>query len=232
MIDPAELQRLYSKYGMDKVEEAIAYLSYRKADPLPKEEKKDCPTLYVFRHGQTVDNANYMFSGWRDPDITETGVQQAEVLSEKLKDKSIHMLIASDQQRAIKTMQIAMSKNPYAKELEIVKDPRIKEKSYGDYQGKSKLEMELEDPQKVLEIRRNYFEVSPNGESIEMVVKRVNEFLDEIIPLMKEHKINVAVSCHGNSIRGIRQRFEKLSNEETALIETPLGQDYAAYAIC
>lgn len=232
MIDPAELQRLYSKYGMDKVEEAIAYLSYRKADPLPKEEKEGCPTLYVFRHGQTVDNANYVFCGWRDPDLTETGVQQAEVLAEKFKDKSIHMLIASDQQRAIKTMQIAMSKNPYARELEITKDPRIKEKSYGDYQGKSKLEMELEDPEKVLEIRRNYFEVSPNGESIEMVVKRVNNFLDEILPLMKEHRINVAVSCHGNSIRGIRQRFEKLSNEETALIETPLGQDYAAYAIC
>ncbi len=232
MIDPAELQRLYVKYSKEKVEEALAYLSYRKADPLPKDEKTDCPTLYVFRHGQTVDNANYIFCGWRDPDLTESGIKQAEVLADKFKDKAIHMLISSDQQRAIKTMQLAMSKNPYAKELEIIKDPRIKEKSYGDYQGKSKLEMELEDPEKVLEIRRNYYEVSPNGESIEMVVKRVNEFLDEIIPMMKEHKINVAVSCHGNSIRGIRQRFENLTNEETAVIETPLGQDYAAYAIC
>jgi bisphosphoglycerate-dependent phosphoglycerate mutase len=48
---------------------------------------------------------------------------------------------------------------------------------------------------------------------------------------MTMYKMNVAVSCHGNSIRGFRQIFEGLSNEQTALIETPLGQDYAAYNI-
>jgi bisphosphoglycerate-dependent phosphoglycerate mutase len=45
------------------------------------------------------------------------------------------------------------------------------------------------------------------------------------------YKMNVAVSCHGNSIRGFRQVFENLTNEQTALIESPLAQDYAAYSI-
>jgi bisphosphoglycerate-dependent phosphoglycerate mutase len=41
----------------------------------------------------------------------------------------------------------------------------------------------------------------------------------------------VAVSAHGNSIRGFRKYFEHLTDEQTALVETPLGQDYAAYSI-
>ncbi|KKU57450.1 MAG: hypothetical protein UX79_C0011G0014 [candidate division WWE3 bacterium GW2011_GWB1_47_11] len=71
----------------------------------------------------------------------------------------------------------------------------------------------------------------PNGESIAMVVKRVGEFLDELLPFVKENKLNVAIACSGNSIRGIRKRFENLTDEETAAVETPLGQDYAAYRV-
>jgi bisphosphoglycerate-dependent phosphoglycerate mutase len=48
---------------------------------------------------------------------------------------------------------------------------------------------------------------------------------------MKEKKLNVAISCHGNSIRGFRKFFEKLSPEEVTKIETPLGSDYISYNI-
>jgi len=227
-----DLAPLYEKYGKETVDEAVKYLSYRTiSKDLPKDESEDFPILYVFRHGQTTDNADFIFSGWRDVDLTEKGIQQAEILSEKLKDKKIHMLIASDQVRAIRTMELAMSKNESAKELEIVKDPRIKERSYGDLQGESKLLLQLENPKLLLQYRRGYHNSPPNGESLEMVVKRVEDFLYDIIPKMKEFKINVAVSCHGNSIRGIRKHFENLTEEETEEIETPLGQDYAAYLI-
>jgi len=206
-------------------------LTYKNVQPLPKDENPDFPIMYVFRHGQTTDNADFIFSGWRDSDLTEKGIQQAEVLSDKLKDKKIHMLVASDQIRAIKTMQIAISKNEMARNLEIIKDPRIKERSYGDLQGQSKLLMQLEDPELLLKYRRGYTNMPPNGESLEMVVKRVYDFLQEIMPKMVSFKMNVAVSCHGNSIRGIRKYFEKLTDKQTEDIETPLGQDYAAYSI-
>lgn len=226
-----DIDLLYSKYPKDKVDKAIEYLSYHNAKELPKNEDLRYPILYVFRHGQTIDNADFVFSGWRDSDLTEKGKHQALILSEKLKDKKIHMLVASDQIRAIKTMEIAVSSNKNASSLEIHKDKRIKERCYGDLQGESKLEMHLTDPEKLLEYRRSYDIKPPNGESIEDVVKRVYEFIEEIIPLMKMYKMNVAVSCHGNSIRGFRKYFEHLTNEETALIETPLAQDYAAYPI-
>ena len=141
------------------------------------------------------------------------------------------MLISSPQKRAIETMKIAISKNPYAKKLEITTDERIKERSYGELQGKSKLLAQLENP-KLLETERRSFDyVLKGGESIEMVCKRVADFCDSIIPIIKETGVNVAISCHGNSIRGFRRYFENLSDEETASIETPLAQDYAAYII-
>jgi len=227
-IDP----KLYKKYSKQKIDEAVAYLSYKKGvEPLPKHESDTLPTLYVFRHGQTEDNANYIFSGWRDSPLTEKGREQARVLAEKLKDKKIDMLIASPQIRAIDTMKIAMSLNKYAKDKEIKTDERIKERSYGDFQGKGKLEIHLEDPERLKKIRRSFATKPPNGESVEMVCKRIADFCDGIVKLMKEKKINVAVSCHGNSIRGFRRYFEQLSDEETATIETPLGQDYEAYVI-
>ena len=227
MIDSA----LYQRYSKEEVDKAVAYLSYHQTKELPKNEDPNYPILYVFRHGQTVDNANFIFSGWRDSELTPTGVQQAQALAEKLKDKKIHMLVTSDQIRAIKTMELAVSLNDYAKKLEMHKDPRIKERSYGDLQGHSKLELQLENPKLLLTYRRSYNIKPPNGESIAEVVKRVGEFINEIIPLMKLYRMNVAVSCHGNSIRGFRQTFEHLSNEETALLESPLAQDYAAYSI-
>jgi len=227
MIDPA----IFAKYPKQKIDQAIAYLSYRDIKELPKDENPNFPILYVFRHGQTEDNANFLFSGWRDSDLTELGVKQAGVLADKLAHKKIGLLYSSDQIRAIKTIEIAVSKNESAKSLKIFQDPRIKERSYGDLQGTSKLVMQLENPTKLLEYRRSYFVQPPNGESIAQVVLRVKDFIEDLFLIMRAKKYNVAVSCHGNSIRGFRQYFEGLSNEETASLETPLGQDYLAYSV-
>lgn len=226
-----DLTAFYQKYPKEKVDEAVAYLSYYDAQPMPKDESPAYPILYVFRHGQTVDNAEFLFSGWRDPDLTELGVKQTQILTEKLKDKKIHMLVASDQKRSVKTMELAVSLNNTLKGMEIHQDARIKERCYGDLQGSSKLEIQLTNPRLLLEYRRSYDIKPPNGESIGDVIKRVKSFINEIVPLMKMYKMNVAISCHGNSIRGFRQVFESLTNQQTALVESPLGQDYAAYSI-
>ncbi len=226
-----ELPQLYEKYGKEKVDEAISFLTYQHTDPLPKEEPPNVPILYVFRHGESQDNLNLLFSGWRDVELTEQGKNGAELLAEKLKDKKIHMLISSDLKRTMQTMQIAMSKNPYAKGLKIIQDKRLRERSYGDWQGASKLVGYLEDPEAVEAVRRGWTQAPPKGESTEMVSRRVDEFLNEVIPQMRMNNINVAIACSGNSIRPIRRRFEGLTDDEAAKIETPLGKDYAAYPI-
>lgn len=222
---------LYAKYTDAQIKEAVAYLSYKDAQELPKFESDVFPTLYVFRHGQTEDNANFVFSGWHDSPLTDKGREQATTLAEKMKNKKISMLFSSPLIRAVDTMKIAMSLNDKAKELDITTDKRIMERNYGDYVGKSKLELQLENPDLAQRVRRSFDFVPPNGESLQMVCMRVADFCETIIPLMNKYHVNVAVSCHGNSIRGFRRFFEKLTDEETATIETPLAQDYAAYII-
>jgi len=225
------LAPFYEKYPKEKVNSAIEILTYRHTDPLPKDEDPDYPIMYVFRHGESEDNANFTFSGWRESPLTDKGRDQARVLTQKLKNKKIDMFISSPQIRATETMEIAMSLNKNFTNKEMILDERIKERSYGILQGTSKLEMYLEDPEKFHECRRSYTTKTKDGESLEEVVARVRDFCNEIIPLMKMHNVNVAVSCHGNSIRGFRNYFENLSPEQTSATETPLGQDYAAYTI-
>jgi broad specificity phosphatase PhoE len=221
----------FDKYTKEQIQEGIDFITYKKVVELPKNECPDKPILYVFRHGQTVDNANFIFSGWRDAELTDNGRKQAHVLAEKMKDKKIGMLIASDQIRAVDTMKLAMASNPFAVNLDIIKDKRLRERCYGDLQGTSKLVAYLKNPEQLKEERRSYTFLPPNGESIEIVCKRVYEVIEEILPKMHEFKINVAVSCHGNSIRGFRRYFEHLNDFDTAHVETPLAQDYAAYCI-
>jgi len=214
-----------------KEQEAKDLLNYKEVDELPKEESDDYPTLYIFRHGQTEDNRDFIFSGWRESKLTEEGKEQARVLADKLKNIRFNRLISSPQIRATETMEIAMSLNESAKNLGVETDERIKERSYGDFTGKSKLEIQLSNPEELKKIRRTYDYIPPNGESIEMVCKRVFEFCGEIVNQVRGTKQKIAISCHGNSMRGFRKYFEHLSEEETSKVESPLGQDYSAYVV-
>jgi broad specificity phosphatase PhoE len=226
-----DLTNYYNKYGQDIVNRAIEKLNYKEVTTMPKSEDPNYPILYIFRHGQSEDNAEMLFSGWRDAKLTEKGVEQALDLAKILEDKKIDYLISSDQIRAIDTMKHAMSLNHNAKNLEINTDKRIRERSYGDLQGTSKLELFLQDENLCNEYRRSYTKRANYGESLEDVIFRVKDFIEELIPMMKEKNLNVAISCHGNSIRGFRKYFENLSPEDVSKIETPLGSDYISYNI-
>jgi len=226
-----DLTALYNQYSKERVDKALELLTYKKVDPLPKDESDEYPTIYIFRHGQSEDNLKMIFSGWRDCSISKKGENQAKLLALQLKDKKINMLITSNQKRAVETMKIAISQNEYAQKLKIEQEPRIKERSYGLLEGYSKLELYLWNEKLLHAFRRGYNVTVPEGESLETVCARVAEFCDEIVPIIKDTNINVAISCHGNSIRGFRRYFENLGDEETAHLETPLGKDYAAYSL-
>ncbi len=226
-----DLNSFYTKYGKDTVDNALETLNYKKTTFMPKEEDSSLPTVYIFRHGQSEDNENYIFSGWRDAKLTLKGEKQALDLADKLKDKKIQMLISSPQVRAVQTMRLAMSKNPTATSLDIHTDFRIRERCYGELQGQSKLLLQLENPELLKEYRRSYTKKAQGGENLEEVILRVKNFCDEIVPMIKDNNINVAISCHGNSIRGFRKYFENLTVEEVCEMETPLAQDYLSYII-
>lgn len=184
--------------------------------------------IVVFRHGESVDNRNRVFSGWRDSPITDTGRAQALALAPKLKALPIDVVITSDQVRSQETAHLAFSLNPHVR---WESDWRIKERNYGALAGQSKEEWMRKDPERTALWRRGYDVAPPEGESLKMVETRVWPFLDELVERVRAQKINVALSAHGNSMRAIRRYFEHMGTEEEMTHENPLGTDYALYVV-
>lgn len=194
-----------------------------KATPAPGEN-----FVVAFRHGESEDNRRRIFSGWRDSALTETGKAQARALAPKLKDTKIDLAITSDLNRSKDTARLALAQNP---DVRFEEDWRIKERNYGDLMGKSKEDAMRLDPEKAILWRRSYDVAPPNGESIEMVERRVWPFLDELLARIRRDKLNVALSLHGNSMRAVRRYFEGMDIVDEMTHENPLGTDYALYAV-
>jgi 2,3-bisphosphoglycerate-dependent phosphoglycerate mutase len=47
-------------------------------------------TLVLVRHGQSEWNLKNLFTGWRDVDLTEVGIQEARAAGKKLKAQGLH----------------------------------------------------------------------------------------------------------------------------------------------
>src|SRR3989344_7305658 len=166
--------------------------------------------IFIFRHGQTQDNADRIFSGWRNPDLNEEGVRESQALRDKLKKERPTKAYSSDQIRCVHTLQIVLEPHP---EVEVFEDIRIRERDYGDLTGQSKVEWEKKDPQNYKLWHRSYDVAPPNGESIAMVEKRVIPFIEGLVKTLKPSDV-IFISASANSIRPMRKYFEKMTNEE------------------
>lgn len=171
--------------------------------------------IFIFRHGQTGDNIAKIFSGWRDVDLDESGIQEAEEIGERLKDEKVTKSYCSDLIRSKHTLEIVLKPHP---NTPITSDPRIKERDYGQLDGTSKTELKEKDPKDFQAWHRSYTVAPPGGESLEMVEKRVMPFLQELLAHLSPDDI-IFISAHGNSIRPMRKHFEHMSNEEMSTYE-------------
>ena len=174
--------------------------------------------FFVFRHAETTDNAQMIFSGWRDPILTPKGFLQAEEIAEQLKNEEISYAFTSHLKRARMTLEIVMKKHSY---VPIFVDDRLIERCYGLLQGKSKKQIATMKPEWFAEIHRGYETPPPEGESLKMVENRTLPFLTELKEWLRDKHGNVAISCHGNSMRPIRRVFEHLSLKQMLQIENP-----------
>lgn len=179
--------------------------------------------ILIIRHGQTTDNANKIFSGKRDVDLTESGIEEAEKIREKLQNENITKGYHSGQLRSIHTLDIVLRGHPNGN---IFEDNRIRERDYGDLTGESKTEWEKKDPQNFALWHRSYDVPPPGGESIKDVETRVLDFLQEEMPKWQKNDV-ILISAHGNSIRPMRKYFENLSNEQMCSYEYTPGQIFS-----
>lgn len=174
--------------------------------------------LFVFRHAETSDNSRGIFSGWRDPELTLKGLSQAEEIAEQLRREKIDYAFSSHLKRARKTLEIVLEKHPA---IPVLMDDRLIERCYGLLQGKSKRKVAEERPEWFAQIHRGYNFPPPDGESLSMVENRTLPFLLQLQEWLQHNPGNVAISCHGNSLRPIRRVFEHLSLRQMLQMENP-----------
>jgi 2,3-bisphosphoglycerate-dependent phosphoglycerate mutase len=172
----------------------------------------------VFRHAETTDNANAIFSGWRDPDLTPKGLLQAQEISEQLEHEQIDYAFTSHLKRARRTLEIVLEAHA---EVPVFVDDRLIERCYGLLQGRSKIKVSKDRPEWFAKVHRGYDFPPPEGESLKMVEKRTDPFVVQLQSWLQTNPGNIAISCHGNSLRPIRRVFEHLSLKQMLQLENP-----------
>lgn len=181
--------------------------------------------LVLVRHGQSEWNQRNLFTGWRDPDLTELGVAEAERAGQLLKSQGISFDVAfsSVLLRAKRTLSLILEELGQ-QDLETVCDQALNERDYGQLSGLNKDEARLKwGEDKVLLWRRSYDIPPPGGESLKDTAARVLPFYKtRIWPAVKSGK-NVVVTAHGNSIRALIMYLEELSAQQIIEREVATG---------
>jgi broad specificity phosphatase PhoE len=144
---------------------------------LVEEMEKLQVKLVVIRHGEGIHNTKGIMTSSKSPGIylTKTGIDQVYHAAQQLKEKGIEYIYVSPLYRTLQTAQILgeVLNIPYGK---MVVDERLREQSYGDYEGYTWVEYEkLFPPLDTLEA------AAINGESGLQVYERTQNFLYEIV---------------------------------------------------
>jgi 2,3-bisphosphoglycerate-dependent phosphoglycerate mutase len=181
--------------------------------------------LVLVRHGESQWNKLNLFTGWKDPDLSEKGVAEAHAAGRLLKSKGYKFDIAftSDLLRAQHTLDLMLEELGQVG-LETHKSQKLNERDYGDLSGLNKDEARAKWGENQVHIwRRSYDIAPPGGESLKDTAARVLPYYEaEIWPQVKAGR-NVLVAAHGNSLRALIMRLERLSGEEIVARELATG---------
>lgn len=175
--------------------------------------------LILVRHGESEWNVKNLFTGKVDVSITDTGKKQAMKLGKKLADLHIDVAFHSALKRTQQTLEALETQ--LKKAIAHKKEAHyLNERDYGIYTGKNKEEVRSLYGEEVFKkIRRSWDHPIPQGESLEMVFRRVTAFFHEHIdPLVKSGK-TVLVVAHGNTLRALIKHLENIAHDAIADVE-------------
>jgi 2,3-bisphosphoglycerate-dependent phosphoglycerate mutase len=181
--------------------------------------------LVLVRHGESEWNKLNLFTGWRDPNLTEKGVEEAHRAGKLLKAEGITFDIAftSVLTRAQRTLGFILGELGQP-DLQTVKDQALNERDYGELSGLNKDDARKKwGEEQVLIWRRSFDVPPPGGESLKDTAARTLPYYDaKIWPEVKAGR-NVIVAAHGNSLRSMIMQLEKLSPEQILKVELHTG---------
>ena len=181
--------------------------------------------LVLVRHGESEWNKKNLFTGWRDVDLSEKGVEEARLAGRKLKTQGLRFDVAftSALKRAQRTLDIIVEELGQPG-LPIFRNEALNERDYGDLSGLNKDEARKKWGEEQVHIwRRSYDVAPPGGESLKDTAARVLPYyLQEILPRVLRGE-RVLVSAHGNSLRALVMVLELLSPAEIVKREIATG---------
>jgi 2,3-bisphosphoglycerate-dependent phosphoglycerate mutase len=181
--------------------------------------------LALVRHGQSEWNLKNLFTGWKDPDLTPRGIEEAYAAGRALKNRGLAFDVAftSTLKRAERTLDIILAELGQTT-LPVWRSGALNERHYGDLTGLNKDEARKKwGEEQVLVWRRSFDVAPPGGESLKDTAARVLPYFDaEIRPrVMKPER--VLIVAHGNSLRALIMSLETLSGEEIIKRELETG---------
>jgi len=186
--------------------------------PLPR-------LLVLVRHGQSEWNLKNLFTGWKDPDLTEQGVAEAKAAGRVLREHgySFDVAFTSELKRAQRTLDIVLAVL-HQENLPIVRDRALNERDYGDLTGLNKDDARKRWGEDQVQIWRRSFDIAPpGGESLKDAAARVLPYFhSRILPRVNGGE-RVLVVAHGNSLRAVIMELEDLSGEAIIKRELETG---------
>lgn len=181
--------------------------------------------LVLVRHGESEWNKLNLFTGWRDPDLTEQGVEEARRAGQLLKAEGFRFDIAftSVLKRAQRTLSLILGELGQ-NGLETIEDEALNERDYGDLSGLNKDDARQQWGEEQVLIWRRSFDISPpGGESLKDTAARTLPYYEKAIwPQVKAGR-DVIVAAHGNSLRSMIMRLDQLTPEQILKVELGTG---------
>jgi len=207
-------------------------------------------TLVILRHGQSEWNLKNLFTGWHDVALTEQGRLEATAAGHTMSEAGLRFDTShtSLQTRAVVTQNLALEAMDQSW-LPVERNWRLNERHYGALQGLDKKEttarhgaeqvhawrrgyatppppVELDSPEHPRNDERYRLlppDVLPAAECLKDVVDRVLPYwYDRIAPQLMAG-LDVLVTAHGNSLRGLLKHLENVSDDEIADVNIPTG---------
>lgn len=206
--------------------------------------------IVLVRHGESIWNKENRFTGWTDVDLSDKGIQEAQLAGTLLKQEGFEFDIAytSVLKRAIRTLWIVLD-NMDSMWIPVVRSWRLNERHYGALQGLNKAETAQKFGEEQVHLWRRSFDIrppelepddprSPVNEPryrdipalelplTECLKDTVDRFLPfwkmTIVPSILENR-KVIIVAHGNSLRALVKYLDSVSDQEILKLNIPTG---------
>lgn len=158
--------------------------------------------LYIIRHGETDWNVQGRLQGQTDIELNENGIRLAKVTAEAMKDIKIDMAVTSPLIRARRTAEIILGD----RNVPILEDDRIKELSFGSWEGLGCHKDNFEIPtDHFTDFYLKPYEFIPGegGETIPELLERTRAFYQELISTSEYQDKSILIASHGCAVRAV-----------------------------